>query len=59
MGNKGEITMYVGTDDIKRLVDNALGATSVVPDDDNLPIEFGILRGYLYAIQDILTKEKD
>ena len=50
---------YVNTDDIKKLVNNALGATSVVPDDNNLPIEFGILRGYLYAIQDILTKEED
>lgn len=51
--------VYVNNDDIKKLVDNALGATSAVPDDNNLPIEFGILRGYLYAIQDILTKEEE
>ncbi len=51
--------MYVNTDDIKKLVDNAIGATSALPDDNKLPIEFGILRGYLYAIQDILTKEED
>ena len=35
--------VYVNIDDIKKLIDNALGATSAVPDDNSLPIEFGIL----------------
>lgn len=51
--------MYVNTDDIKKLVDNALGATSVEPDDDDFAYRIGILRGYLYAMQDILKKEED
>lgn len=52
--------MYVSTDDIRKLVDNALEATHVHPiSNETIEIDYGILRGYLYAIQDILTKEEN
>ncbi len=53
--------MYVNTDDIKKLVDNAIDATCITEKDteDTVRYMFGILRGYLYAIQDILIKEEN
>lgn len=50
---------YVNTDDIKKLVRNALGAVVPYPSENKLQIDYGILRGYLYAMDDILAKDED
>ena len=52
--------MYVNTDDIKKLVHGALIETDLIPEDeDTMRVNYGIMRGYLYAIQNILTEDKN
>lgn len=51
--------MYIGTDDIKRLVDGALLRTTSRPQKEHLENEYGTLRGYLYAIKELLTEDKE
>ena len=51
--------MYISTDDIKNLVDLCLANTDESPDDIEIRNQYGYIRGYLNAIQDILTKDKE
>lgn len=48
---------YLSNDEVKRVINRALGYVELAPSVEDLDVSYGFMRGYFTALADLLDKE--